>query len=278
MLAAFTASIGRKQQKISIPLIFCGKSIRFTDSVSLKPRPDGDNRYGKARKRKTMNLHALPLPLAVGDVMMAGIFLITTPPCVETLNMFKKILFPLVALFMLAGCATPPTTIEVSPKITLPQQDPSLMGVTVSINGADQRPDQALAKVTRDNQQVTLTASRDLRFLLQEVLEKQMTSRGYMIGPNGAVDLQIIVNKLYADVSQGNVRYNIATKADIAIIATAANGNKMTKNYRASYSVEGAFQASNKNIADAVNSVMTDTISDMAQDTSIHDFIKQNAR
>lgn len=103
------------------------------------------------------------------------------------------------------------------------------MGVTVSINGADQRQDQALAKVTRDNQQVTLTASRDLRFLLQEVLEKQMTSRGYMIGPSGAVDLQIIVNNLYADVSRGNVRYNISTKADIAIIATAKNGNKMTK-------------------------------------------------
>lgn len=59
--------------------------------------------------------------------------------------MFKKILFPLVALFMLAGCAKPPTTIEVS-TMTLPQQDPSLMGVTVSINGADQRTDQALAK------------------------------------------------------------------------------------------------------------------------------------
>ena len=143
------------------------------------------------------------------------------------------------------------------------------MGVTVSINGADQRQDQALAKVTRDNQQVTLTASRDLRFLLQEVLEKQMTARGYMIGPSGAVDLQIIVNNLYADVSQGNV---------LAIIATAKNGNKMTKNYRASYSVEGAFQASNQNIANAVNSVLTDTIADMAQDTSIHDFIKQNAR
>ena len=188
--------------------------------------------------------------------------------------MFKKILFPLVALFMLAGCAKPPTTIEVSPTITLPQQDPSLMGVTVSINGADQRTDQALAKVTRDNQIVTLTASRDLRFLLQEVLEKQMTARGYMVGPNGPVNLQIIVSQLYADVSQGNVRY----KADIAIIATAQNGNKMTKNYRASYNVEGAFQASNKNIADAVNSVLTDTIADMSQDTSIHEFIKQNAR
>ena len=152
------------------------------------------------------------------------------------------------------------------------------MGVTVSINGADQRKDQALAKVNRDGQLVTLTSSRDLRFLLQEVLEKQMTARGYMIGPNGMVDLQVIVNNLYADVSQGNVRYNIATKADIAIIATAKNGNKMTKNYRASYQVEGAFTANNQNIANAVNSVLTDTISDMAQDTSVHDFIKQNAR
>ncbi|WP_310606507.1 lipoprotein [Buttiauxella brennerae] len=192
--------------------------------------------------------------------------------------MLKKLFFPLVAIFMLASCATPPTTIDVSPTISLPQQDPSLMGVTVSINGADQRKDQALAKVTRDNQLVTLTPSRDLRFLLQEVLEKQMTARGYMIGPNSPVDLQIIVNQLYADVSQGSVRYNIATKADIVIIATAKNGNKMTKNYRSSYNVEGAFQATNKNIANAVNSVLTDTIADMAQDTSVHDFIKQNAR
>ncbi|RPH24699.1 hypothetical protein EHN07_14245 [Buttiauxella warmboldiae] len=192
--------------------------------------------------------------------------------------MLKKLLFPLVAVFMLASCATPPTTIDVSPTISLPQQDPSLMGVTVSINGADQRKDQALAKVSRDNQLVTLTPSRDLRFLLQEVLEKQMTARGYMIGPNSPVDLQIIVNQLYADVSQGSVRYNIATKADIVIIATAKNGSKMTKNYRSSYNVEGAFQATNKNIANAVNSVLTDTIADMAQDTSVHDFIKQNAR
>ena len=192
--------------------------------------------------------------------------------------MLKKLLFPLVAMVMLASCATPPTTIEVAPKITLPQQDPSLMGVTLSINGADQRTDQALATVTRDNQLVTLTPSRDLRFLLQEVLEKQMTARGYMVGPNGAVDLQIVVNNLYADVTQGNVRYSITTKADISIIATAKNGNKQVKNYRQTYSVEGAFNASNQKITNAVNSTMSDVIADMAQDTSVNDFIKQNAR
>lgn len=192
--------------------------------------------------------------------------------------MLKKLLFPLLAAFILAGCATSNNTLTIQPKIQLPQQDPGLMGVTVSINGADQRKDQALAKVNRDGQLVTLTSSRDLRFLLQEVLEKQMTARGYMIGPNGAVDLQIVVNNLYADVTQGNVRYSITTKADISIIATAKNGNKQVKNYRQTYSVEGAFNANNQKVTNAVNATMSDVIADMAQDTSVNDFIKQNAR
>ena len=192
--------------------------------------------------------------------------------------MLKKLFFPLLAAFILAGCANNSNTIDVQPAIQLPQQDPSLMGVTVSINGADQRADQALAKVTRDAQLVTLTPSRDLRFLLQEVLEKQMTARGYMVGPNGAVDLQIVVNNLYADVTQGNLRYSITTKADISIIASAKNGNKQVKNYRQTYSVEGAFNATNEKITKAVNSTLSDVISDMAQDTSVNSFIKQNAR
>ncbi|MSE16931.1 hypothetical protein GKC49_17995 [Pantoea agglomerans] len=192
--------------------------------------------------------------------------------------MLKKLLFPLLAAFILTACATSNNTLTIQPKIQLPQQDPGLMGVTVSINGADQRKDQALAKVNRDGQLVTLTSSRDLRFLLQEVLEKQMTARGYMIGPNGAVDLQIVVNNLYADVTQGNVRYSITTKADISIIATAKNGNKQVKNYRQTYSVEGAFNANNQKITNAVNATMSDVIADMAQDTSVNDFIKQNAR
>ena len=191
--------------------------------------------------------------------------------------MYKKLLFPLLAL-ILAGCASTTNTLNVQPKIELPQQDPSLTGITVSINGADQRADQALAKVNRDGQLVTLTPSRDLRFLLQEVLEKQMTTRGYMVGPNGAVDLQIVVNILYADVTQGSVRYSITTKADVSIIATAKNGNKQVKNYRQTYSVEGAFSATNAKITNAVNATLGDVISDMAQDTSVNSFIKQNAR
>ncbi|CNE65369.1 lipoprotein [Yersinia nurmii] len=192
--------------------------------------------------------------------------------------MLKKILFPLLAALMLAGCATSSNTLEVTPKIVLPPQDPTLMGITISINGADQRQDSALAKVNRDGKLVVLTPSRDLRFLLQEVLEKQMTARGYMIGTGGPVDLQIVVNQLFANVQEGNLRYNITTKADISITAQAQNGNKQVKNYRSTYNVQGAFTATNAKITEAVNTVLSDVIADMAQDTSVNSFIKQNAR
>ncbi|MGL9769518.1 MAG: YajG family lipoprotein [Sodalis sp. (in: enterobacteria)] len=51
-----------------------------------------------------------------------------------------------------------------------------------------------------------------------------------MISSNRAVDLQIIVNKLYTNITENNVRYNIATRADISIIAQAKQqqANKKT--------------------------------------------------
>lgn len=192
--------------------------------------------------------------------------------------MLKKLFFPVLAVLMLAGCANQSNTLDVSSKINVPAQNPTLMGVTVSINGADQRADQALAKINRDGQLIVLTPSRDLRFLLQEALEKQMSARGYMIGTGGPVALQIVVNQLYADVSEGNLRHNITAHADISIISQAANGNKQVKNYRSTYNVQGALTATNKKITNAVNTVLGDVINDMAQDTTVSSFIKANAR
>ncbi len=64
------------------------------------------------------------------------------------------------------------------------------MGVTVSINGADQRPDPGAGEShARQSAGQTLTASRDLRFLLQEVLEKTDDRSRLHDWPNGAVDL-----------------------------------------------------------------------------------------
>ncbi|TNH45266.1 lipoprotein [Photorhabdus luminescens] len=192
--------------------------------------------------------------------------------------MLKRILFPLIALFLLAGCAAPSNTLTIEPKITLPTADPTMSAITISISGADNRQSQTLAQVNRNAKLEILKPSRDLRFLLQEILEKQMTARGYMIGSPANANLQIIVNNLYADVKEGSLRHNISTKADISIISTAQNGSKQVKNYRTSYNVQGPLSATNEKIADAVNTVLSEVIADMAQDPSVSNFIKQNAR
>ncbi|OCQ52568.1 hypothetical protein Ppb6_02304 [Photorhabdus australis subsp. thailandensis] len=192
--------------------------------------------------------------------------------------MLKRIFFPLITLFLLTGCAAPSNTLTIDPKITLPTADPTMSAITISISGADNRQSQTLAQVNRNARLEVLKPSRDLRFLLQEILEKQMAARGYMIGSPANADLQIIVNNLYADVKEGSLRHNISTKADISIISAAQNGNKQVKNYRTSYNVQGPLGATNEKIADAVNTVLSEVIADMAQDSSVSNFIKQNAR
>ncbi|GKX54030.1 hypothetical protein SOASR030_01420 [Leminorella grimontii] len=195
------------------------------------------------------------------------------------ITLSQRLFFPLLALFLLAGCATrPDTTLNINPTIALPQQDASLMGATVSLVGDDQRQDPSLAKVNREGQLLSLTPSRDMRFLMQEVLEKQLRARGYMVGPEGSVNVQIVINNLFADVQEGDLRYSISAKVDISIICQAKNGATQTKNFRSTHNVKGAFSATNKNIENVLNDALTSTIQDMAEDTSISDFIRQNAR
>lgn len=198
---------------------------------------------------------------------------------VKKMSTFQRFIFPLLALFILAGCSSKPdTTLTIDPPMAMPRQDPGLMGATISINSVDARQDSALSKVNRTGQLQVLTSSRDLRFLMQEALEKQMRARGYMVGPDGSINVQIVINQLFADVQEGDLRYNITTKANLSIISQSKNGASQTKNFRSSHSVSGAFTASNKNIEKAVNDALADIFNEMAQDTSVSEFIKQNAR
>lgn len=191
--------------------------------------------------------------------------------------MLKKILLSLIALVALVGCASTSSILNINPGIALPARHNGIANVTLSITGADKRADPALAKVGRGNQLVSLMASRDLRFLLQEALEKQMTARGYTIAANSGMEMQVVIDQLYADVLQGDVRYKINTHARVSIIVNARNGNKFTQNYQARYSVDGAFQATNSNIAKTINIALTNIMTDMANDNRINDFIRDNS-
>ena len=192
--------------------------------------------------------------------------------------MMKKLSVPLLSLFILAGCATQPSQLNLNPVIVQPVTANAATNIAIAVNSQDARQDKALAKLNRNAQLQTLTASRLPEYLMQEVVEQQMRSRGYTIHASSSITLQVSINKLYAHVQEGNLHHQIDTIVDISLIAKTANGSSYTKNYQTTYTTQGAFSASNDAINSAMNQALTEVINVMAKDTAIDDFIKRNAQ
>ncbi|MFV9996408.1 MAG: YajG family lipoprotein [Arsenophonus endosymbiont of Dermacentor nuttalli] len=193
--------------------------------------------------------------------------------------MLKNTFWLIISLFIaliLGGCVAPSNTLSIDPEITLPPQDPTIRAVSINITSIDKRSSPALAEVNRNASLVILKTSRDLRYLIQEALEKQMIARGYSVSAPANINLQIVLNKLYADVQEGNLRHNITVDVAISVVAMASNGSTNTRTYTRSYNEQGPLAASNEKISNAINKTLTDIIADMANDHETSQFIKQN--
>ncbi|WGL97765.1 YajG family lipoprotein [Arsenophonus sp. aPb] len=190
-------------------------------------------------------------------------------------NTFCLIIALLISLGLM-GCVAQSNTLSIDPNITLPTQDPTIRAVSINITSIDKRSRTALAEVNRNAALAILKPSRDLRYLLQEALEKQMVARGYTISAPANINLQIVLNKLYADVQEGSLRHNITVDIAISVVAMASNGSTSTRTYTRSYNEQGPLDASNEKIANAINKALTDIMADMASDPETSQFIKQN--
>lgn len=192
--------------------------------------------------------------------------------------MINKLSITLFSVFLLAGCATQPTQLNLNPVMPVSQQSNALTNIAIAVTSVDARQDKALAKLNRDAKLQTLTASRLPEYLMQEAVEQQMRNRGYTINANSGTTLQVSINELFANVQEGNLHHQIDTRVDISLVAQTANGSSYTKNYKTTYTTQGALAATNNGINAALNQALTEVISVMANDTAIDDFIKQNAR
>ncbi|MFP3028992.1 MAG: YajG family lipoprotein [Arsenophonus sp.] len=192
-------------------------------------------------------------------------------------NVFHLIILLLIS-FSLIGCVAQSNTLSIEPNITLPTQDLSIRAVSINIISIDKRRSTALAEINRNGRLAVLKPSRDLRYLLQEALEKQMIARGFTVSAPANINLQIALNNLYANVQEGSLRHNITIDVVITLVAMASNGSTSTRSYIRSYNEQGPLHASNGKIANAINKVLTDIITDMANDSETSRFIKQNSQ
>ncbi|EKT53526.1 YajG family lipoprotein [Providencia sneebia] len=192
--------------------------------------------------------------------------------------MLRKLCFPLIALFLLAGCAASNNTLSLEPKITLPNKNPTLNATSISVSSVDNRTSKSLAEVNRNGALVVLSPSRDPRYLMQEAVEKQMAARGFMISSPANVNLVVQLNQLNAQVNEGSLRHNITVNSSVTVTATAPNGSTKSRTFTRNYNNQELLGASNEKIEKALNTALTDLINDMANDQELTQFIKQNAR
>ena len=192
--------------------------------------------------------------------------------------MLKKLCFPLFALFLLAGCTASNNTLSLEPKITLPAKNPTLNATSISVSSVDNRTQKSLAEVNRNGSLVVLNPSRDPRYLMQEAVEKQMAARGFMVTSPANINLVVQLNKLDAKVTEGSLRHNITVNSSVNVNATAPNGSTKSRSFTRNFNTQELLGASNDKIQAAINSALSDLITDMANDQELTDFIRQNSR
>lgn len=191
----------------------------------------------------------------------------------------NKILIPFLVILLMAGCAKKPDdALYLHPTIVLPQQDMSMQPIRLTIKAIDNRQDKALSKVVRDNRLISLTDSVNTIEFFRDMLEKQMRIRGYITSANADNSLTLYLDELYANVQQGSFRYMVTTKANIRLVAKTANGSEVTKTLSATNKREGIMDANKPLLTEILNNIESNIIASMANDNSIHQFLKQTAQ
>ncbi len=192
--------------------------------------------------------------------------------------MQKKIVIPFLTILLISGCAKQPDDLlYLNPSIKLPQQDMSMQPLNLTIKAVDNRQDKALSKIVRDNRLIDLTDSVDTTEFFRDTLEKQMRIRGYVTLPTANNSLTIYLDELYTNVQQGSFRYIMTTKAKIRLVAHTADGNEFTKTLSEIKRNEGVMDANKTDITTMLSTIESNLIASMANDNSIHYFLKQNA-
>ncbi|MFC0179705.1 YajG family lipoprotein [Thorsellia kenyensis] len=183
----------------------------------------------------------------------------------------------LTTVFLTACVAPQNNKINLAPRITLPNQDLTINATSINVVSVDNRSTATLAKLERKGELIELMPNRDVRFLLQEIVEKQMAARGFSVGGNAPVTVQIILNRLDANVTEGNLKHRIDAVVELTLQTRSVNNSlQHSKTYRGQYSLEGALTASQAKIEEVLNTVLTNAINEMAQDNSVATFIRQN--
>ena len=178
---------------------------------------------------------------------------------------------------LLTGCQSEPNTLSFTP--ATPQATMNVnQSAVVFVSTRDMRQTPEISSYVADGKVVKLSASPSVTELFQQVEQQNLISKGFRIGmansSNAAVTVD--VQEFIAKVNQGNLRYDIDSKIQLAIHVQGRRG-QFTKNINATRSHSGAFSARNAEIQKVLGETFNEVVQSIYKDQEITNAINQYA-
>ena len=178
---------------------------------------------------------------------------------------------------LLTGCQSEPNTLSFTP--ATPQATMNVnQSAVVFVSTRDMRQAPEISSYVADGKVVKLSATPSVTELFQQVEQQNLISKGFRIGmPNNSnAAVTVDVQEFFAKVNQGNLRYDIDSKIQLAIHVQGRRG-QFTKNINATRSHSGAFSARNAEIQKVLGETFNEVVQSIYKDQEITNAINQYA-
>ena len=178
---------------------------------------------------------------------------------------------------LLTGCQSEPNTLSFTP--ATPQATMNVnQSAVVFVSTRDMRQAPEISSYVADGKVVKLSASPSVTELFQQVEQQNLISKGFRIGManNSNAAVTVDVQEFIAKVNQGNLRYDIDSKIQLAIHVQGRRG-QFTKKINATRSHSGAFSARNAEIQKVLGETFNEVVQSIYKDQEITNAINQYA-
>ncbi|BDY06281.1 YajG family lipoprotein [Ferrimonas sp. YFM] len=180
-------------------------------------------------------------------------------------------LLPLLGALLLAGCASAPNTLILSPAAPIVQ--PGSQQGSVALTSVDHRPEQFLVEVRKDDGAAELLSPAEPpRQLLEQGVRDGLSKLGYRLDPAASVTMSLSLNKLVMKIDQGTFSHDATTNL-VATVVVNNLGNTLTKEYRVRSSFSGPLKPEMARIEREMNDRLSQLMSDIVNDPELHEHL-----
>ncbi|KYK77989.1 hypothetical protein SC936_09620 [Aggregatibacter actinomycetemcomitans serotype e str. SC936] len=178
---------------------------------------------------------------------------------------------------LLTGCQSEPNTLTFTPAPPKASMNVNQSAV-VYVTTRDLRNTPEISSYVKDGQLLKLSASPELTQLFQQIEQQDLVSKGFRIGManNSNAAVTVDIQQFYAKVNQGNLRYDIDSKIQLAIHVQGRRG-QFTKNINARRTHSGAFFARNSEIQKVLGETFNEVVESIYKDREVANAINQYA-